>query len=269
MTPIQSVVALTCIAASLSLVMSLAWILQQRTGNSGWVDACWSIGVGFVGLVSALFPLSGEGPSARQVVVGALAALWALRLGVHIGQRSAATANDPRYAKLSEDWGSQAPWRMFIFLQLQAFVSVALVGSVFFAAHNPAPLQRAQDFAAVAILLIAVFGEGLADRQLKQFKADAANKGSINDRGLWGWTRHPNYFFETLGWVSYPLLAINLSYSWGWLALAAPACMYWLLVYVSGIPPLEEHMLRTRGDAFRAYQRRTNAFFPAPPRPAS
>jgi steroid 5-alpha reductase family enzyme len=88
------------------------------------------------------------------------------------------------------------------------------------------------------------------------------------DVGLWGWSRHPNYFFEWLGWLAYPLLAIDLSgaYLWGWAALLGPACMYWLLVHVSGIPPLEAHMLERRRDEFRAHQARTNAFFPAPPR---
>jgi len=267
MTALQFAIALLCIAAALSLFMSLAWILQQSTGNSGWVDTCWVAGIGFAGFISALYPLSSNGPSARQVIVGALAAFWALRLGLHIGGRTAGIADDPRYAKLRADWGSDAPRRMFIFLQQQAFVSVAFVGSMFVAAHNPDPVLRLQDFLGIVILLVALLGEALADWQLRQFKSDASNKGSVNDRGLWSWTRHPNYFFETLGWVAYPLFAIDLAYPWGWLALAGPACMYWLLVYVSGIPPLEEHLLRTRGEAFRAYQRRTYAFFPAPPRP--
>ena len=79
-------------------------------------------------------------------------------------------------------------------------------------------------------------------------------------------SRHPNYFFEWLGWLAYPLFAIDLSggYPAGWFALAAPAFMYWLLVHVSGIPPLEQQMLRTRGDAYRAYQQRTRAFVPLP-----
>ena len=90
----------------------------------------------------------------------------------------------------------------------------------------------------------------------------------ICDVGLWGWSRHPNYFFEWFGWLAYPLLAIDLggAYPWGFVALAGPVCMYWLLVHVSGIPPLEAHMLERRRDEFRAYQARTNAFFPAPPR---
>lgn len=267
MTLLQFTVALTGIAASLSLIMALAWAIQQRTGNSGWVDTMWTIGVGVVGLLSALVPLSGNGVSVRQTVVASLALLWALRLSLHIGARSARISDDPRYAKMRKEWGDDASRQMFIFLQQQAFVSVALVLSMFVAAHNPAPGLRLQDFAAIATMLIAVLGEGVADWQLKQFKSDPGNKGRVNDRGLWSWSRHPNYFFETLGWLAYPLLAISAGYPWGWLALVAPACMFWLLMYVSGIPLVEEHMLRTRGEEFRAYQRRTNAFFPAPPRP--
>jgi steroid 5-alpha reductase family enzyme len=82
-------------------------------------------------------------------------------------------------------------------------------------------------------------------------------------------SRHPNYFFEWLGWFAYAVIAIAIdltcSYPWGWLAVAGPVLMYWLLVHASGIPPLEAHMLRSRGDAFRAYQQRVNAFWPGPP----
>lgn len=209
--------------------------------------------------------------SARQVIVAVFAVIWAARLGIHIATRTARIADDPRYARLIEGWGSDASRQMFWLLQKQALVSIPLALAMFLAAHNPAPGLTLADAAAILVMVVAVLGEGLADWQLQAFKSNPANKGGINDVGLWRWSRHPNYFFETFGWLAYPLLAINLSgaYPWGWLALLAPACMYWLLVYVSGIPPLEEHMLRTRGDKFRAYQRRTNAFFPSPPKEAS
>jgi steroid 5-alpha reductase family enzyme len=118
------------------------------------------------------------------------------------------------------------------------------------------------------LLAVATVGEAIADCQLRQFKADPANRNAVCDIGLWSWSRHPNYFFEWLVWLAYPLIAIDWSGDnrLGWLTLLAPVCMYWLLVHVSGIPPLEDHMLRTRGVAFRAYQRRTSPFFPLPPR---
>ncbi|MCK7474656.1 MAG: DUF1295 domain-containing protein [Rhodopseudomonas palustris] len=86
------------------------------------------------------------------------------------------------------------------------------------------------------------------------------------DRGLWRWSRHPNYFFEWFGWLAYPMIALSLSYPWGWATLLAPLFMYWILVHVTGVPPLEQQMLSSRGERYRAYQARTSVFFPWPPR---
>ena len=135
------------------------------------------------------------------------------------------------------------------------------------AARNPAPVSWAADLAAFVLIAVSVAGAGVSDQQLARFLADPAHKGRVCDRGLWAWSRHPNYFFEWLGWCAWPVFAFNPSWSLGWLALLAPVLMYWLLVHVSGIPPLERAMLASRGDAYRAYQRQTSAFFPLPPRP--
>jgi steroid 5-alpha reductase family enzyme len=99
---------------------------------------------------------------------------------------------------------------------------------------------------------------------MKAFRADPANKGQVMDRGLWGWSRHPNYFFQWLGWCAYPVIALDPARPVTWLSLAAPGVMFGLLRYVSGVPPLEEAMLKTRGDLFRKYQARVSAFFPLP-----
>lgn len=92
----------------------------------------------------------------------------------------------------------------------------------------------------------------------------SANRDKVCDVGFWALSRHPNYFFQWLGWVGYAVVAIGPAgdWGWGWLALAGPALMYWLLVHVSGIPPLEAHMMRSRGAAFTAYAKRVNAFWP-------
>ena len=256
-------------SAALCAIMSGAWLVWRRSGNSGWVDATWTFGLGAVGALGALAPvLWSGGITARQIVVALLVCCWSLRLGFHIVHRTARAADDPRYAKLLRDWGSNAPRRMFWLLQKQAFVSIPLALSIIIAAWNPAPGLRAADLLAVLVLALGIAGEGVADRQMRVFRSDPANRDRICDTGLWRWSRHPNYFFEWFGWLAYPLLAIDGGgyYGWGWLALAGPACMYWLLVYVSGIPPLEAHMLERRHDAFRAYQARTSTFFPAPPR---
>ena len=260
-------VAVLLMSAALSAVMAVAWRVQQRTGNSGWVDMIWTFGLGAIGIAAALAPLTQASPAGRQLLVAVFLLAWALRLGAHIATRTMGISDDPRYAELIRGWGADARLQMFWLLQKQALVSIPLALSVFLAAHSPSPDLRPQDFAAIAIMLVALVGEAAADGQLRRFRGDPRNRGRVCDSGLWRWSRHPNYFFEWLGWVAYPLLAIDLSgaYPWGWLALAGPACMYWLLAHVSGIPPLERHMLRSRGAAYRAYQDRTSAFFPAPP----
>jgi steroid 5-alpha reductase family enzyme len=266
MTALQFLIGLAGVSVALSLLMTLAWLIQQRTGNSGWIDTTWTFSLGLVGLGCAV---SGGAPwHSRAFIVAVFAVVWSARLGLHIARRSAGISDDPRYAKLVRDWGDDARRQMFWLCQKQALVSIPLAMGFYLAASNPLPVLRAQDWLAVAIMVIALGGEALADRQLENFKSDPANRGKINDAGLWSWSRHPNYFFEWFGWLAFPLFAIDAggNYPWGWFALLAPVCMYWLLVHVSGVPPLEEHMLRTRGDRFRVYQRQTSVFFPAPPR---
>lgn len=268
MTAFDLVTAIVFIAIAMSVIMTVAWAVQQKTGNSGWVDTGWSFGVGLCGAAGALVCFGGDGWQSRQVLVACFAGVWGLRLGLHIASRSRGISDDPRYAELIKNWGKDAKRRMFWFLQIQALVSIPLVFAMVLAAHRPGCGLNLSDAIAVAVIATAIFGEGLADWQLRRFASNEANEGGVIDSGLWGWSRHPNYFFEALGWLAYPIIAIDLSghYPWGWLALAAPVTMYWLLVHVSGIPLLEEHMLRSRGAAFRDYQRRTNAFFPGPPR---
>ena len=263
---IDLIVTAILVAAAISAVMAVAWYIQRKTGNSGWVDVSWSLGVGMVASIAAAWPLQTNWPHWRQVLVAVLAAAWCLRLGLHIAGRTRAATDDPRYRDMMTRWGRDAPRRLFWFLQSQAVVGVILALSIVVAAHNPNPALRIQDMIGLAVLVAAIVGEAVADRQLRAFRDNPTNRDGICDVGLWRWSRHPNYFFEWLSWLAYPIIAIDLSGQnpFGWLALAAPVCMYWVLVHVSGIPPLEEHMLRTRGDAFRTYQKRTRAFFPLP-----
>ncbi|MDQ2083067.1 DUF1295 domain-containing protein [Xanthobacteraceae bacterium Astr-EGSB] len=249
--------------AALSAIMATAWRLQQRTGNSGWVDTIWSFGTGAVAVGAALVPVTGA-VGWRQAMVAALAAAWSLRLGFHIARRSHGADDDPRYRQMAETWGAEAPRRMFWFLQAQAVAGVPLVVAVALAAHHPAAGVRLQDVIGTILFLVALAGEATADVQLRRFKASPA-ADRLCRTGLWGWSRHPNYFFEWLAWISYPVIAIGDGHGLGWLSLAAPIVMYWLLVHVSGIPPLEAQMERTRGAAFRDYRRTTSPFFPLPP----
>ena len=259
-------VAVLALAIGLAATMSVAWWVALRTGQSGWIDAIWSSATGIFGAAAAL--MGGDEISARQVLVAMMALSWSLRLGIHIAARTAGGGDDPRYQQLREDWRDAFPRRLFWFLQIQALAALVLVLSIMIAAHSPGPGLDIFDALGIAVLLVAVAGETIADRQLSAFRLDPKNKHKVCDVGLWGMSRHPNYFFEWLGWFAYVVIAIDFSgaYPWGWLALAGPLLMYWLLVYASGIPPLEAHMLRSRGKAFREYQQRVNAFWPGPQR---
>src|ERR1700760_3719802 len=257
--------ALPAIALSLSVLMASAWVVQRRTGNSGWVDTIWTFAVGLVGAGSALWPIAGTAPNARQWLVAALVAIWSLRLGLHIAVRTAGITDDPRYASFAKEWGLNAPWRMFIFLQNQALGSIPLVFAIFVAARFPHDALRPQDYVGALILFSGIAGEALADAQLRTFRRDPANRGRVCDVGLWRWSRHPNYFFEWFCWLAYPVIGLSLSSPWSLATLLAPVFMYWILVYVTGIPPLEEQMLRSRGERYRDYQARTSKFFPLPP----
>ncbi len=257
------------VSGALFAAMAGAWAIQRATGNAGWVDVVWSASTGAAGAIAALAPVDdAPGYWPRQLIVAVLAVLWSGRLAVHIARRTAGGApEDVRYAKFRQEWGDRFERRMFGFLMIQAAAAALLTLSMLVAARNPVQALGIADWAGVAILLGAILGETIADRQMRTFRAAHRNTNAICDTGLWGWSRHPNYFFEWLGWCAYPLLAIDLQGGrWpGYLALSSPVFMFWLLRYVSGVPPLEAAMLERRGDAFRSYQRRVSAFVPLPP----
>ena len=251
------------IACGLIAAMTVAWVVQRLTGSSGWIDAIWSLAVGVGGLAAALLPAP-EAVAGRQVFAAILVGLWSLRLAWHIAARTHGAGEDPRYADLARQWGRSFGPRLFMFLQIQAVAAFVLVVAVRMAATNPAPFPGLTDMMGLVILLTAIAGETVSDAQLSRFRRIHHGQKAVCDVGLWAWSRHPNYFFEWLAWCAWPVMALDVV---NWrpevlVALAAPVMMYVLLVHISGIPPLEAHMLASRGDAFRAYQARVSAFFP-------
>ncbi|MGV3551184.1 DUF1295 domain-containing protein [Rhizobium sp.] len=254
-------ILLLTLAIGLSVIMTGAWAIQRVTGASGWIDTIWSVAVGIGGMAAALFA---EGDAGRRTAVFVIIAIWSVRLGSHIAARTHGAGEDPRYEKLMQEWGAAACVRLWLFLQVQALAAFVLVLAVYLAAAQTAPFPRAVDILAIAVAVIAVAGEAISDRQLAAFRRTPEAKTGVMEQGFWRYSRHPNYFFEWLFWCAWPLMALSVPIGWGWLALLAPLQMYWLLVHVSGIPPLEHHMLASRGEKFRALQGRVNAFFPGP-----
>lgn len=240
--------------------MTFAFIVRLVTGRSGWIDVLWCLSVGAAG--EAALWAANNAISERALLASALLAAWSLRLVAHIGRRSHGASDDPRYANLVAEWGRSWRSKLFGFLMAQAAAGWVLALAVVTAATNAAPFPSPLDGAGLAIAAIALFGEATADRQLAQWRRTAP-RNAICDVGLWRRSRHPNYFFEWLFWCSWPLLAATIGQPLtALLALTAPLLMGHLLVNVSGAPPLEAHMARTRGQAWFDYCARTPRFWP-------
>lgn len=250
-------------AIAAAALMAALWLVQRRTHDAGIVDVGWSFATGGLG---AAFALAGDGAWPRRMVVAGIAAAWGLRLGAHLWVRVGGEPEDGRYQDMRREWGTDADRRMLLFFQVQALAAVLFALPMLAAGRNAAPLGWL-DVAGIAVWSIGLAGEALADRQLAAFRADSRHRGQVCQAGLWRYSRHPNYFFEWLHWWGYAALAVH-SPLW-WVPLVAIAAMGYTITRVTGIPPTEAQAIRSRGDAYRAYQRTTSAFVPWPPRPDS
>ena len=254
---------LITVLVAMCVIMSAAWLTQRSVNNAGWIDVFWTFGTGFTCADAALWP-DADGLGARKLLVAGLVALWALRLGGYIAIRVARGPEDTRYARLREDWGGAFQQRLFLLVIAQAPATALLATSVYVAAHTSGPIGL-RDWAGAATLAIAILGEALADEQMRRFKQTPGH-GKIMDRGLWAWSRHPNYFLEWFGWLAYPIIGFQPENPVSYLTLIAPVLMYVILRYGTGIPALEKTMMLSRGADFAAYQQRVSAFVPRPPR---
>ena len=267
----MSAAALLLLAfAALSGAFAALYLLARRLDNYGIVDVAWAYA--FAGL-AGFYAWAAGGWGARRALVATLAGLWSLRLGTHLLRRVAGhhPVEDARYALLRRDWAGNFAPKMFGFFQLQAASIVWLGLAYLLIARNPAPAWHPLELAGILLWLLALGGEALADAQLAAFKRDPANRGAVCARGLWRYSRHPNYFFEWLVWVAFFVIA--LASPGGWLAVTAPVTILYLLLRVTGIPLTEEQALRGKVEAYRRYQQTTSAFVPwfprRPPAPPS
>ena len=250
-------------AAALSLLFAATYWLARRLDNYGIVDVVWAYAFG---PLAVFYAATGPGWGPRRSLLALMVLIWSGRLGTHLYRRvkSHHPAEDNRYQELRMRWAVGLNRAMFIFFQQQA-VSVLILGWPFLLiACNPAPAIHPLEFAGLTIWLVALVGESLADAQLARFKQDPALHGQVCATGLWASSRHPNYFFEWCVWLGYFVFAC--ASSWGWTSLICPAGMLYLLIKVTGVPMAEAQSLRSRGDAYRAYQRRVSVFVPWWPR---
>lgn len=246
-------------ALALAVVHSVTFVIGRWIGRYNVVDVAW--GIGFVA-VAAVTAALGHGDSARRWLLLVLVSIWGLRLSWHIWRKTAGKGEDPRYADLLRGASVGQVVRKVFLVQgfLTLFVSFPLQLSAV-GGPTPKPLLAVTGLG-LAVWLVGVSFEAVGDWQLRAFKADPANRGMVMDRGLWAWTRHPNYFGDACVWWGLWLITLN-----GWVPLvtvASPLVMTYFLVDVSGARLTEKYMKNRPG--FGEYQKRTAYFVPRPPR---
>jgi len=242
-------------------LMGLLWLISLRLKNASIVDIFW--GSGFVITVWLYFFLTPEGALPRKALIGALVTVWGLRLSFHILRRNWGRPEDFRYQKWRAEAGNKWPWQsLFKVFLLQGLLLWVISAPLLAAQISPAPDHLTDlDFIGLGIWAVGFFFEAVGDLQLSRFKADPTNKGRVMGRGVWRFTRHPNYFGDAAQWWGYFLIALTAG---GWWSLFSPLIMTFLLLRVSGVALLEKTMETRPG--YKEYVARTSSFIPWFPR---
>lgn len=245
--------------AAVSIVMIVIWLWAKKINNAGIVDIFWAYNFPVIALV---YYFLGTGNETRKLLVLLMVCVWGIRLGSYLFVRVLGHIHeeDGRYKQLRIDWAPNPNTKFFWFFQAQAVSNVFLSIPFLFAVINPTPELTLLEKLSALLWLIAISGEAIADRQLQVFKKNPDNKEKVCDAGLWRYSRHPNYFFEWLIWVSYFLFACSSPY--GWISVICPITILFLLFKVTGIPLTEEQAIRSKGEAYKKYQQTTSVFVP-------
>ncbi len=237
----------------------LAWVIATARRNAGLVDIFWPLFFLLGALVCAAFV---DALATRAQLVLALVALWALRLATHLAVRNWNAPEDHRYRAVRARNEPGFAWKsLYLVFGMQAVLAWLIAAPLGGAIVSPAPLG-ALDLLGAALAVVGIAYEATADAQLTRFRAVASNAGEVMDRGLWRYSRHPNYFGDFCVWWGFYLIALGAG---AWWTAFAPVLMSVLLLRVSGVALLERD-IGERRPAYRDYIARTNAFLPGPPR---
>lgn len=238
------------------------WLVSLRLKDVSIVDIVW--GPGFVVLAGVYFLLT-SGDTSRKVLLMVLVAVWGIRLAVHIGVRNLGKGEDKRYQTFRKADGSRYWWiSLFQVFLLQAALMLIISAPLLAAEFSPQPDHLTiLDWIGAGLWIVGFTFETLGDWQLTQFKSNPANKGMVLDKGLWRYTRHPNYFGEAVLWWGYFLIALATP-SGAW-TVFSPLLITFLLVRVSGVRLLEKTIVDTRR-GYARYMQTTSAFLPWFPR---
>jgi steroid 5-alpha reductase family enzyme len=249
-------------AAAIAAHVLVIWLLSLWLRDASIFDVAW--GFGFVLVAWVSFALA-DGAEPRKALVVALTTIWGVRLGVHLAWRAARSEEDFRWRELRARHGrgfAGASLGHFAFQGLGMWV-ISLPVQAAQVPGSPADLT-AVDFAALALWTLGFAFEAVGDLQLARFRADPRNRGKVMDRGLWRYTRHPNYFGDFCVW--WGLYGFALATGEAWWSVAGPLMMSCILLRMSGVTVMDRHLSARPG--YAEYKRRTSAFLPRPPGPA-
>ncbi|HEY0179917.1 MAG TPA: DUF1295 domain-containing protein [Dokdonella sp.] len=243
------------------LVMLAGWLVQRRTHNASIVELLWAAGIG----ASALYyGAVAQGSLVSGLLVGLMGGIWSFRLIMHLLRRMLVEHEDPRYRHLRARWGAhQQRWLFALFVGKAVSATLYSV-PLYVAASNPAAQSDEWTVAAALVYLAGFSGEAYADLQLSAFRAKPRHLGRTCRRGLWRYSRHPNYLFGCLYWFCYVLLAVGMPWPQWSATLLGP--LLTALGWIVRIPAAEAQAIRTRGDDYRDYRAATSALLPWLPR---
>lgn len=244
--------------AAVAGLMIVGWLVSLAYRNVTVVDSLW--GLGFVLIAWITFGLS-DGYLLRKLLLAGLTTVWGLRLSAYLTRRNYGKGEDPRYRSWREEYGERF-WIVSLFnvFLIQALVLWVIAATVQYGqtAVRPAHLTPL-DIVGAALWLVGFVFEAVADRQMARFKSDPSNQGKILDRGLWAYSRHPNYFGEILIW--WGLFLITASVPGGVWTIVSPVTITLVLLKVTGVKLTEKTILEKRPE-YREYIRKTSALVP-------
>ncbi len=239
-------------------LMTLLWLVSLALRDSSIVDPFW--GTGFVVANWVYFALTPDGFVGRKWLISILVTLWGLRLSLYLLWRNWGKGEDFRYQKWRQEAGARWWWQSYFKVFVLQGVLLWIISAPLLAAHlSPTPDRlTVLDALAIPVWLIGFFFEAAGDLQLARFKANPANKGKVLDRGVWRYTRHPNYFGDAAQWWAFYLVAAA---SGGFWTIVSPVIMTLLLLRVSGVTLLEKSLTDAK-PGYKEYIESTSAFIP-------
>ncbi|MEL6113026.1 MAG: DUF1295 domain-containing protein [Pseudomonadota bacterium] len=267
---------LTILAQNFAIMLLIffgVWLISVMIKDASIVDILWGPSLAIPALLTYFFQ-GGQGP--RALLLTVLVSIWAFRLGSYLAVRNLGHGEDFRYQAMRQKAGSDAAFarqslvRVY-FLQCVISFFVSLPVQVGQFGSHPVFANGSVGLGPLALLGAVIFMIGLGfeaigDAQLRAFKKDPANQGKLMDRGLWAWTRHPNYFGDSAVWFGLFLIAVESR--WGYVTVLSPVVMFIFLYFLSGKGLLEKLMARKYPE-YEAYKERVSGFFPWPPKPVS